>query len=242
MAAEVPGDEDDPYVNNVVKAIATTTVAHLALGAGLQRMMKPRDHQGWPMWTYAHSLCHQGALMPGFLMYFALNNKGGILDQNWLEMAWPRSDLGAEQWCQASNIGFQVASTLLSLKKMGESPALIVHHLVTILGCASLLHRGHCVGYGAAFTSFTETGSTMHNVMSLWNSTATRWLRVISDMITRGGGIALILLAAPVERARLPLLLQVWSYLGGALWFVVNATWTQHVLKGLLRGRKIKGA
>ena len=118
------------------------------------------------------------------------------------------------------------------------SPTLIVHHIVTIGGCAALLHSAHGAGYGALFTCWTEFGSTMHNLMVLYNSTAMRWLRVLSDVVTRGGGMVLLVLDAPIASARgLPLYLQAWTYIGGGLWFLLNASWWQHVLRSLLRGK-----
>jgi hypothetical protein len=172
-------------------------------------------------------------------MYFAVT----IEDQNkWLTEPWGvRNDLSPEHWVQTANIGFQVAITILSLKKILKSPALIVHHLITILGCAALLHRKHCLGYGALFTAFTEFGSTMHNIMSLRNNAASRWMRVISDIITRGGGIVLVLREAPIARTLgLPFYLQVWSYFGGFAWFILNGMWTKHVVTSLLSKRQGK--
>ena len=96
-------------------------------------------------------------------------------------------ELGAEQLVQTSNIGFQFAITILSLKKVLNSPALMGHHIITVLGCFALLHRRHCAGYGAAFTAFTEFGSTFHNIMSLHGGQSTRYLRVFTNVITRGG-------------------------------------------------------
>ena len=179
--------------------------------------------------------------MPSFLAYFMVTLERPV--SQWLRSAGTGDNgkLGAEQWAQTTNIGFQVASTILSMRKMMQSPALIIHHVVTILGCASLLHRKHCVGYGAMFTAFTETGSTFHNIMTLWNVAATRWLRVFTDVVTRGGGLLLILLSAPVDRARgLPLALQIWSYFGGVAWFGLNSMWTKQVFLSLVRKKPLK--
>ena len=130
---------------------------------------------------------------------------------------------------------YQVAATLLSLSKFRAEPELCLHHAVTILGCVALLHRDHCAGAGALFTAFTEWGSAMHNVMSLHNTSETRALRVLTDVLTRGAGVALIAWELPVAHARgLPLYQQVWTVVGGAVWFGLNMLWTKHVLFGLL--------
>merc|ERR1712194_649935 len=146
---------------------------------------------------------------------------------------------GAEQWVQTTNIGFQIAITALSLKKTLKSPALMMHHIITILGCFALLHRRHCAGYGAAFTAFTEFGSTFHNIMSLHGGATTRLLRVFTDILTRGGGLFLIGSEFPIARSRgLPLYLQIWSWFGGLAWFGINTQWTIQVASGLLRKGK----
>jgi hypothetical protein len=234
------GSEGDEYVFNILRSCCATTVTHLILGVTLDRLLKGRPElKGWPLYTYYHSMIHTGILMPAFLAYFATTVQHPM---KWLADSGESSDqLGPEHWVQTANIGFQVAITILSLKKVLASPALVFHHAVTILGCAALLHRKHCVGYGTLFTAFTECGSTMHNIMSLWNNGTTRWMRVLSDFITRGGGLFLILSEAPIARALgLPLYLQAWSYFGGFAWFGLNGMWTTQVLSSLLRKRPAK--
>jgi len=232
---------ENNYVSNVLRSCGVTTVAHVVVGLGLQKLFKGQEFKGWPLYTYYHSMLHTGLVLPAFLAFFAATAAAN--PTRWLEgeKETLSDELGAEQWVQTTNIGFQVAITILSLKKVLKSPALMLHHVITILGCFALLHRRHCAGYGASFTAFTEFGSTFHNIMSLHGGTSSRLLRVVTDVITRGGGLFLIGSEFPIARARgLPMYLQIWSWLGGIMWFGINAQWTVQVAAGLLKRRKLK--
>ena len=56
--------------------------------------------------------------------------------------------------------------------------------------------------------------------MSVHNTTSTRWLRVTTDVLTRGGGMVLLFNDATLARGRgLPLYLLVWMYVGWLMWF-----------------------
>jgi len=230
----------DDYSSSILRSCATTTVAHVLVGLGLAKLFKGQQFKGWPLYTYWHSIFHTGFVLPLFLSFFAVTIKD---PKRWLEGDNKRQsdELGAEQWVQTTNIGFQVAITILSFRKVIKSPALMLHHVITILGCLALLHPRHCAGYGASFTAFTEFGSTFHNIMSLEGGKTTRLLRVVTDILTRGGGLFLIGSEFPIARSRgLPLYLQVWSWLGGLAWFGINAQWTVQVCVGLLKKRKLK--
>jgi len=230
----------DKYVANVIQSCGVTTVAHTLVGVALAKYFRGQQFKGWPLYTYWHSIVHTGLVLPAFLTFFAATVKDPA---QWLKGdGESRTDeLGAEQWVQTTNIGFQVAITILSLKKVLNSPALMLHHVITVLGCLALLHRRHCPGYGASFTAFTEFGSTFHNIMSLQGGRSTRLLRVFTDLLTRGGGLFLIGSEFPIARSRgLPIYLQVWSWLGGLAWFGINAQWTVQVATGLLRANKLK--
>jgi hypothetical protein len=225
-----------PYVANVASACALVTMTHLALGLGLAKHLNGQQFKGFPLYTYYHSMIHTGLVFPAFLVFFAVT-----APSRWLEGpdgATHTDELDATQWVQASNIGFQVAITLLSPREVFGSPALLLHHAITILGCVALLHPLHCAGYGAVFTAFTEFGSTFHNIMSLNGGTASRLLRIATDIITRGGGLVLMASEFPISRARgLPMYLQIWTCLGGLAWFGINASWTVQVASGLWRRR-----
>ena len=220
----------------------------LGLGLGLKRALRARpDVKGWPLWTYWHSMLHTTLVLPavlfcGLMRAEVLEPTGGSFIA-WLERPPERtwttatlSSLSAEQWVQVANIGFTTSVTLLSVRRMATDPALLGHHAVTVAGCAAWLHGAHGAGFGALFTTWSELGSTMHNVMSLHNNAATRWARVVTDVLTRGGAVVLLLCDARLARARgLPLVLQIWSLLGGGFWMYLNYRWTRHVFLSLVR-------
>ena len=146
------------YAANVLRACTVVAVVHVMLGLGLARFFRGEQFKGFPLYTYWHSMLHTGIVFPVFLFYFASTATNGW--DEWLQGdgSPPSDDLGAAQWVQASNIGFQIAITLLSPREVLGSPALLLHHVITILGCLALLHPAHCAGYGAIFTAFTEFG------------------------------------------------------------------------------------
>lgn len=227
----------DDYASNIGRSITKTTALHIVMGLILKKLFRGQVFKGWPLYTYWHSLIQTGIIFPTFLVHYAVTVKDF---QKWLtggDKASQSSELGGAQLVQTTNIGFQVAITLLSLDKVFKDPALVAHHVITIGGCASLLHRQHCPGYGALFTACTEFGSLFHHIMSLVDTTSTRWLRVFTDIVSRPGGLMLILCEAPKARERgLPASLAFWSYFGGSAWCLINLMWTKKVLAGLLRG------
>jgi hypothetical protein len=220
----------------IPSSIAVFTAAHVILGLLLKAILRGKpDVKGWPLFTYYHSMIHTALFLPCILLPTLLQRTPSFVA--WLEH--PRTDgmMSAEQWVQTANIGFTIAITLLSMSKIIAQPKLMVHHVVTGLGCAAWLHVAHGAGYGALFTCWTEFGSTMHNAMVLRNSTPLRWGRVASDVATRGGGMILLLSDAKLARARgLPIYLQLWTFVGSGLFFLINASWTWCVLKSVLRG------
>ena len=224
-------------VSGFASSVALFTVGHLVLGLALKAALAHTAQvKGWDLYTYWHSIVHTTIVLPSLLLHGALTSNQPFV--GWLEQPWAGPELASEQWVQTANIGFQIAITLLSIKQIIGDTQLVVHHVVTIGGCLALLHGAHGAGYGALFTCWTEFGSTMHNLMILYNSTLVRWVRVITDVATRGGGMVLLLRDAPIAAARgLPLPLQAWTYVGGGIWFSLNAFWWQHVLRSLLRGK-----
>jgi hypothetical protein len=244
---------NDAYMYNVLASCLAFTMGHLVLGLALERVFRGSpDLKGWPLYTYYHGMASTALILPGFLVMYlsatlsdqikAHPNQPGEWYQQPLES--DRTELGPEHWIQTANIGYQIAVTVLDFKRMIKSPPLVIHHTVTIFGCAAFLSRFHAPGAGALFTAITEFGSTFHNIMGLYNNTYTRLLRVFTDVVTRGFGIALIFHTTPISRARgLPLYLDVWAYVGGLIWFGVNAQWTVHVASGLMAGKRgSKGA
>ena len=252
-ASSVAGGALLPVAGSCVAVAA----GHTVLGLALKWALRSRpDLKGWPLWTYWHSIVHTALVLPCLLAYCLLNTKlvaGQTSFVAWLEQPWTHGPglLSAEQWCllgpglraeqwvQSANVGFVISVTLLSLRKVLASPSLLLHHLVTIAGCVAWLHGAHGAGYGALFTIWSELGSTMHNLMVMWNCGATRWARVVTDVVSRGGATVLLLMDAPLARARgLPLYLQVWTFAGGAMWLYLNFCWTKHVFVSLVRGKQ----
>ena len=100
------------------------------------------------------------------------------------------------------------------------------------------MHPMHCVGYATFFTVLTEGGSTMHNIMAMYNNTYTRCLRVFTDIITRGIGAYMIIISLQVAQKVLPHVLIFGGMLVEPFGFFMNAQWTLHVAKSLLFRRK----
>ena len=133
------------YATNVLRACTVVTVAHVVLGLGLAKFFRGEQLKGFPLYTYWHSMINTGLVFPAFLLYLAAVSPAGWLEGDGKV---PADELGAAQWVQATNIGMQVASTVLSPKEVFGSPALVVHHIITILGCFALLHPLHCPSIG----------------------------------------------------------------------------------------------
>jgi hypothetical protein len=174
----------------------------------------------------------------GALAAFWLHYYWTVGGSNWLAMPFGNDSFRPEAWVQINNLAYLLSTTLADNSSFLKSPELIVHHAVTLFGCVSLLHPAHSLGYGTLFTSVTEFGSFFHNVMIIWNNTPNRWLRVFTDLTTRGFGLYLIHMVG--SQPGLPMFLKVWAYFGGGFWFLLNANWTMHVARGLLRGRPQK--
>ena len=224
----------------IAKDTLITTTGHFIFGTFIKYILKNKqDIKSWPYYTYIHAMINTGILLP-FIFYLIVQDMNVNTFQQWLTVNWTSSTavVGIEQWVQTINMGYCIASMLLSPKIYLNSPVLIIHHVVTFFGSLSVMHPMHCVGYATFFTVLTEGGSTMHNIMAMYNNTYTRCLRVFTDIITRGIGAYMIIISLQVAQKVLPRVLIFWGYVGGAIWFFMNAQWTLHVAKSLLFRRK----